>query len=123
MRFKAESLVGSLAVAIGVFLLALLTNRYHPMRFSGRDVGNSAVLAAFAVAFLQIHGRTKRPLRSVLYGCLASVGLFWLVCWDALIDQSGLYDVRLALAFWLGVTVIGIGGIVGIERTYRIDVQ
>jgi hypothetical protein len=52
----------------------------------------------------------------LLYGCLGSAVLFRYLCWNGLFAPDGAYDLRLALIFWFGVTIISIVGIVALER-------
>ncbi|MGN6620222.1 MAG: hypothetical protein ACTHKR_04055 [Sphingomonas sp.] len=119
MKFKPEGLIGSVAIALLAFFASAFLNEYHPFRFNSDDLLNGLFFAALVVVFVQVRGRTKRPIRSLLYGCIGSLVLFRFVCWDELIHNSGEYDIHLALMFWFGVTLIALGGVVGLEWADR----
>jgi len=118
MNIEPGSIRSSVLVALGVLALLLLLDPNHPFIVDHQAIPGALVTAFAVVTALQIRARTKRPVSSILYGALASAVLLWLLYSNAVANPDG-HNLRLALMFWGGVTVIGIGGIVALERADR----
>jgi hypothetical protein len=115
-KFKPESFKGSAIIAAVALLSAVFLDRYHPLEPTWGRFLDGVILAALVIFVLQVRARAKRSVRSYLYCLAGSVVLFRVLCWDAIFANPGSYNPKIALALWAGMTVIGLGGLLGFER-------
>lgn len=108
--------------ALIAFLWGTALNRYHPFDFSKEAIPTGIVYAIGSIYVIQVLARTRRPLRNYLLLALGSVTLFYLVCWDAVFDNSdGRYSLTIALLIWASITAGAVVLLTYYERTNRSD--
>jgi hypothetical protein len=119
MAIKLNSVTGAVLTGIVAFAAALVLNKYDAFSIAPGALWEALGFAVIVVVAVQAQTRTERPLRSFLFGCIGSAVLFRYLCWDPLFDNPGTYDVRVALGLWAGMTILGLFGIIALERVDR----
>jgi hypothetical protein len=119
MTIKLNSVAGVVITGADTFAAALAFNIYSAFSIAPGALWEALGFAVIVVVAVQAQTRTERPLRSFLFGCIGSAVLFRYICWDPLFHNPGIYDVRVALGLWAGITIIGLCGIVALEGVDR----